>query len=329
MSIRPGCLTTDQNHKMKVLFVRSGNSGIDPISTRQGESLRKAGVEIIYYDIAGKGLAGYLKNVSSLRRYVKETGTELIHAHYSLSGFIAALSCGRRKVVTSLMGSDVLESNFCMLSVTRFFSRYFWDLTIVKTTEMKERLGVRTAVVIPNGIDMKLFVPKDKVQSQGFLGWALDKKHILFCSDPRRIEKNYTLAQKALDRVSERIPGNPPEIHFLSGINPDEVVNYYNAADLLLVTSTHEGSSNTIKEAMACNCPVVTTDVGDARQVISDTEGCFVTSFDPDDVASAVIRALDSGRRTSGRARVQHLSSERTALQISVLYGELLKDRTS
>src|SRR5674476_859152 len=88
---------------MKVLFVRSGNSGIDPISTRQGESLRKAGVEILYYDITGKGLTGYLKNLPSLRRYVKKTGVEIIHAHYSLSGFIAALSCSRRKFITSLM----------------------------------------------------------------------------------------------------------------------------------------------------------------------------------------------------------------------------------
>jgi teichuronic acid biosynthesis glycosyltransferase TuaC len=314
---------------MKVLFVRSGNSGIDPISTRQGESLRKAGVEILYYDVTGKGLAGYLKNLPSLRRYVKETGTELIHAHYSLSGFIAALSCSRRKVVTSLMGSDVLESNFFMLSVTRFFSRYLWDLTIVKTTGIKERLGVRNAVVIPNGIDLELFVPKDKVQSQMLLGWASDKKHVLFCSDPRRIEKNYSLAQKALAKVSENISGKSPEIHFLSGVSPEEVVNYYNAADLLLVTSTHEGSSNTIKEAMACNCPVVTTDTGDARQVIADTEGCFVTSFDPDDVASAIIRALNYGRRTDGRAKVKHLSSESIARQISGLYGGLLKNKTS
>lgn len=314
---------------MKVLFVRSGNSGIDPISTRQGESLRKAGVEILYYDITGKGLTGYLKNLPSLRRYVKKTGIEIIHAHYSLSGFIAALSCSRRKLITSLMGSDVLGLNFCMLSVIRFFSLYFWELTIVKTPGMQERVGFRNTVVIPNGIDMELFYPKDKVQSQMLLGWASNKKHILFCSDPQRIEKNYSLAQKALDKVSERYSGKSPEIHYLSGVSPDKVVNYYNATDLLLVTSTHEGSSNTIKEAMACNCPIVTTDVGDARQVIADTEGCFIPSFDPDDVASAIIRAMDYGRRTDGRTRVKHLSSERIARQISGLYDELLKNRTS
>lgn len=312
---------------MKVLFVRSGNSGIDPISTRQGESLRKAGVEIIYFDISGKGLAGYLKNLPLLRRYAKETGIELIHAHYSLSGIIAALSFRGRKVVTSLMGSDVLDSSFSLLSVIRFFSLYFWDITIVKTLEMKEKLGIRSALVIPNGVDMELFYPKDKLQSQMLLGWASDKKHILFSSDPQRIEKNYSLAQRALDKISERDSGRSPEIHFLSGVSPDKMVNYYSAADALLVTSTHEGSSNTIKEAMACNCPIVTTGVGDARQVISDTEGCFVTSFDPDDVASAIIRAMDFGIRTDGRTRIRHLSSERIALQISGLYSELLKNQ--
>jgi glycosyltransferase involved in cell wall biosynthesis len=313
---------------MKVLFVRSGNSGIDPISTRQGESLRKAGVEIHYFDISGKGLTGYLKNLPLLRRYVKETGVEIIHAHYSLSGIIAALSFSGRKVVTSLMGSDVMDSSFSLLSVIRFFSPYFWDITIVKTLEMKEKLGIRNALVIPNGVDMELFYPKDKLQSQMLLGWASDKKHILFSSDPQRIEKNYSQAQRALGKISESYSGRSPEIHFLSGVSPDEVVNYYSAADLLLVTSTHEGSSNTIKEAMACNCPIVTTGVGDARQVISDTEGCFVTSFDPDDVASAIIRAMDFGIRTDGRTRIEHLSSERIALQISGLYSELLKNRT-
>ena len=313
---------------MKVLFVRSGNSGIDPISTRQGELLRKAGVEILYFDISGRGLAGYLKNLPSLRSYAKETGIEIIHAHYSLSGFIAALSFSGRKVVTSLMGSDVLDSNFCLLSVIRFFSLYFWEITIVKTPGMQERLGVRNTLVIPNGIDMELFFPKDKLQSQMLLGWAPEKKHILFSSDSRRIEKNYSLAKGALDKVSERYSGKFPEMHCLSGVSPDDVVNYYNAADLLLVTSTHEGSSNTIKEAMACNCPIVTTDVGDARQVISETEGCFITSFDPDDVASAIIRAMDFGMKTDGRTRIKHLSSETIALQISGLYNEILKKHT-
>jgi len=52
---------------MRILFVRSGNNGIDPISTRQGESLKKRNIEIIYFDIIGKGFIGYLKNIFKLK----------------------------------------------------------------------------------------------------------------------------------------------------------------------------------------------------------------------------------------------------------------------
>ena len=308
---------------MKVLFLRSGTKGTDPISTRQGESLAKAGVDIYYYDITGKGLWGYLKNIFPLRRYIRETGISLIHAHYSLSGYIASLSCRGKKTVTSLMGSDILGSDPIALLIVRFFARFVWDRTIVKTSAMKRRLGVKNVRVIPNGVNMEMFFPHDKERSRIELEWSPDTKCILFCSDPDRREKNYILAQKAMAKVQEKLSGHSIRIYFLKGIDPDEVVRYYCAADLLLVTSIHEGSTNTIKEAMACNCPVVTTDVGDAREVISGTEGCFITTFDPDEVASAIVRVLASGKRTDGRNRVAHLGSDQIASQIKELYKEL------
>lgn len=310
---------------MKVLFVRSGNNGTDPISTRQGESLRKAGVDIYYYDITGKGISGYLKNLRPLRRYIKEAKIEIVHAHYSMSGFIASLSCSGKTVVTSLMGSDVLGTNHLLLFTVRFFSRFIWDITIVKTPEMQKKLGIRNTLVIPNGIDMEMFVPRDKQQSQLLLGWSPDEKHILFCSDPQRQEKNFKLAGQAIAKAGEMYHSHALKVHFLSGIHSDEVAGYYSAADLLLVTSKHEGSSNTVKEAMACNCPVVSTDVGDTGLVIKGTSGCFITEADPQGIADAIIKVVSSGKRTDGRNRVAYLSSDKTALQIADLYRGLLK----
>ncbi|MFZ2341171.1 MAG: glycosyltransferase family 4 protein [Bacteroidales bacterium] len=308
---------------MKVLFLRSGTKGTDPISTRQGKSLAKVGVDIYYYDITGNGLRGYLKNIIPLRKYIREAGINLVHAHYSLSGYIASLSCRGRKTVTSLMGSDILGSNPLTLLLARFFARFVWDRTIVKTAEMQRRLGVKNVRVIPNGVDMEWFFPHDMERSRRELDWSSDAKCILFCSDPDRREKNYILAEQAIAKVQERWSGHSIRIYFLKGIDPGEVVRYYCAADLLLVTSIHEGSTNTIKEAMACNCPVVSTDVGDAREIISGTEGCFITTSDPDDVASAIVRVLSSGRRTDGRNRVAHLGSDQIALRIKELYREL------
>ena len=310
---------------MKVLYVRSGNSGIDPVSTRQGESLKKTGVDICYYDITGKGLYGYLKNLSPLRKYTRDKGIDLIHAHYSLSGFIASISCSGKPVITSLMGSDVLETNPFVLTVIRFFARFIWDRTIVKTSGMQKKLDMKNTLVIPNGVDMELFFPLDKEESQRSLGWSLDSKHVLFCSDPQRQEKNFALAEKAVAQVRGKIAGTSLTIHLLTGIRPDEIVRYYCAANFLLVTSRHEGSSNTVKEAMACNCPVVASDVGDIRQLLSGTEGCYVTTFDQDDVAVAILKVLNFGRRTDSRARIKHLDSDRIALQILEVYKGLLK----
>ena len=66
---------------MIVLFVRSGNNGIDSISTLQGKSLENRGATVKYFDIIGKGMRGYLKNIVKLRQHIKDTDPDLIHAH--------------------------------------------------------------------------------------------------------------------------------------------------------------------------------------------------------------------------------------------------------
>lgn len=100
-----------------------------------------------------------------------------------------------------------------------------------------------------------------------------------------------------------------------------------NAADVLLLTSRYEGSPNVIKEAMACNCPIVATDVGDIRWIIGDTEGCYLTSFDPGDVASKLQLALKFGRRTRGRERLIELGldSVSVAKRIVQLYQDVIE----
>ena len=98
---------------MKILFVSSGNSqnGISPIIKNQGESIVKAGIELEYFLIKGKGIKGYFKSIFTLRKHLKNNTYDIVHVHYSLSAIVASLA-GAKPLIVSLMGSDVKSNSW-------------------------------------------------------------------------------------------------------------------------------------------------------------------------------------------------------------------------
>ncbi len=292
---------------MKVLFIRSGNKGLDPISTRQGNSLQKEGITVEFFELIGKGVLGYLSNIKRLRRYIKSYNPDVLHSHYSFSGFLTSLTFTRVPKVVSLMGSDVQRPRK-LLRIALWIFMFLWKSTIVKSEELYIKLGNKKALIIPNGIDFNSFYPINKTEACDHLSWSKEKKHILFAADPERPEKNFFLAESALALLNEKLHNF--EIHYLSKISMENIVYYYNAADILLLTSTYEGSPNVIKEAMSCNCPIVATNVGDIKWIFGLTEGCYLTSFDTLDVYEKISEALifsDKFNRTNGRERITQL----------------------
>jgi len=303
---------------MKVLFVSSGNSkdGISPITLNQGESLKSQGVFIEYYTLKGKGIIGYFHNVLPLRKRLKKSKYDIVHAHYSLSSFVASLA-GASPLIVSLMGSDVKASPFYKIFI-KFFARNIWKVTIVKSNDMAESLGVKDAIVIPNGVDFNRFKPLDKIDCQKQLGWNYNKKHILFAANPDREEKNYKLAAGAITILND----SNIVVHFLKDVHNKEVALHYNAADVVLLTSLWEGSPNVIKEAMACNRPIVATDVGDIAEVISGVKGCYVCEFNEHDLAGKIHLALDFNT-TNGRNKIENLSADKIADRIIKIYNNI------
>lgn len=305
---------------MKVFFIRSGNNGQDPISTLQGRSLEKAGVEVHYFDIVGKGIRGYLQNLFRFRKLVKSLKVDLIHAHYSFSGFLATFAFSGRPVITSLMGSDVKsDSKFRFLVF--LFSRFFWKRTIVKSADMFRDLGLKYAKIIPNGVDLEVFFEVSKQEARKMIGLKDEDKVVLFAADPDRSEKNYALAHEAIKMLEENII-----TLFLKDIIPEKVKFYYGAADVVLLTSHWEGSPNVVKEAMACNRPLITTNVGDVLWVIGDTEGCFVVSNDASEIAAKIRYCIDNVLNTKGRKRIQllKLDSVSVAEKLLDVYGSVI-----
>jgi len=313
---------------MNVLFIGSGNrsSGLSPIVASQKESLIREGLRADSYAVMGKGAVGYLRNISRLRAEMTRYRYDLFHAHYSLSGFVATFA-GCRPLVVSLMGSDT-KLGFITKATTQFLNAMFWSRCIVKSSRMTLDSGLRNAVVIPNGVDLQLFSPSPKGESQRRLGFSRAKRHILFGSDPDRPEKNYFLAASAIGMIQ----AFDVEIHYLRQIPHDRVPYYLCASDLLLLTSKREGSPSVIKEAMACNCPVVATYVGDVAWLFGDEPGHFLTSFDPQDVADKIQAALDfstKNGRTKGRERLVALGldSKTVAERLIGVYESVIESK--
>lgn len=157
---------------MKVLFVCSGNNGsfdMAPFIRKQGESLKKKGVEVDYFPIIGKGIAGYLKAAMRFRGYLKTRRYDLIHAHFTLSGWTVVLGAGRIPVVLSLMGDDAYGV-YVGVNRVRFGSRLRTLLTwliqpfvkaiISKSENIEKYVYLKhKSFIVPNGVDIKWFQP--------------------------------------------------------------------------------------------------------------------------------------------------------------------------
>jgi glycosyltransferase involved in cell wall biosynthesis len=305
---------------MKILIVCSGNSGnISSFVKEQAEAIAALSNEVIIYEIIGKGIIGYMGNISHLKKKIKEYSPDLIHAHYGLSGLV---SCFQKivPVIITFHGSDAYLFYVKLLSkIAAHLSIY----NIFVGNKIKNKIkGHKNNSVIPCGVNLDKFYPIDQKKSIKKTNLNPNKINILFSSSFDNSVKNYKLAKVAIALLNKDI-----EIIELINKSRDEVNLLLNSCDLLLLTSTSEGSPQIIKEAMACNCPIVTTDVGDISEIIGNTNGCFVTSFNPSDVAYNINKAIEFVERTNGRENIFHYDNNVIVKDIISIYKTVLNKK--
>lgn len=296
----------------RILFVCSGNGEvIAPFIIDQKEALERRGAEVDLFPIKGKGFLGYLKNLRELRATIKRGSYDLVHAHYGMSGLLACLQF-RVPVVITLHGSDVNDPK------VRIFSKIAARLAsqvIVVSQKMKDLLGYQKGTkVIPCGVDLNLFRPMDKgdarrrLELTNKIRFENGKKYVLFSSSFDNEVKNPALAQEAVRQL-----GDGYELIELKGFSRKEVSWLFNAADVALMTSKSEGSPQFVKEAMACNCPVVSTPVGDVEAIFNGTDGCFMVQPEVEDIAGKIKVAAEFGK-TIGRRQMPKVYRKREVI---------------
>lgn len=292
---------------MKILIVHSGNA-VGGNSERytfvreQGEHLRALGAEIEYFAIVGKGAMGYLRNYKRLKETIKTYQPDLIHAHFGLCGALCVLQSKVPVVITCHNGETLSKSANIISSLAVKCAKH--TICVAQHIYDKLYLKPRHYTIQPCGIEVTDVVDKDIAKQK--MGLPNDKYNILFGGSFTNLRKNVALANAALD-ILKRDDINLIE---MKGFSREQVTLLYNACDMLLLPTKSEGSPQVLKEAMAYNCPVVATDVADIAYLLDGVSNSYVTSFDPQDVAEKITRALECGKRTNGRERIEKLQLE-------------------
>lgn len=305
---------------IKVLVVCSGNSGkTAPFVLEQVESLRRKGISVEIFSVIGKGVSGYLGNLKPLIKMIESFRPDIIHAHYGMSALLSNL---QRKVpvVSTYHGSDINNKrNFLFSRLAMFFSKY--NIFVSELNSKKLNLTKKVSV-LACGVDSELFVPMEKQTARQLLKWSADKKYVLFAGAFDVEVKNAELAKQSVILLPDT------ELVELKAYSREEVVLLMNAADVCLLTSHSEGSPQFIKEALACNRPIVSVAVGDVPYLIGNVRNCKLVNSNPAEIAN-VITNLSKSQKSNGRERISDLGLDLDTVVIKLIdiYKQVLKPK--
>ncbi len=289
----------------------------------QLKALRRAGVDIDVLFINGrKNRFNYLWGPLRLWKALICEKYDLIHCHYIFSGLLGRLQWSIPVVLTH-HGLEVFDIKW-VSAIVRLTHRWF-NRVIVVSGLQRRFLGDQAVALIPCGIDLEEMRPISLPEARSQVNLPLERKLVLWAGEYWRPEKQFHLVRESMDLLKAR--GQEVELVLVSGKPHSVIPLYMSACDVLLLTSSSEGSPMVIKEAMACNLPIVSTDVGDVRELISDVEGCFLVGPDKEEIVEQLEKVLACRKRTNGREKIKHLGAEETARRVLKVYNDAISSR--
>jgi glycosyltransferase involved in cell wall biosynthesis len=206
-------------------------------------------------------------------------------------------------------------------------------------------LGRFDIEVVPNGLDIETFVPRDRRIARDVLGLSQDAHVILFAadavSDHRKGMDLLLEAIKGIDTgcptvlaaVGSAGPQIPKGSVLLGRFENMHLMSYvYSAADLFVLPTRADNLPNVLLEAMACGIPCVSFDVGGVRDAVLHQEtGLLAPEEDVAELRSNIICLLqDDALRTRMGARSRHVAETyfadiHIAARYAKIYAELIE----
>lgn len=290
----------------------------------------------------------YVTAVRELKKKIREFKPDIVHAHYGLSAITAELQ-NLAPVVTTFHNGETHSWWVNMLTSLMslrakhviYVAPHIRDLVYFKAKKYS---------IIPCGVSLEDCFLMDKAEARRKLGWSDAKKYIMFGGAFDNERKNYKLLAEAVERLamSDEGLGKSQESRVKSieciemkGLSRAECVLRMNACDVFALPTKNEGSPQALKEAMACNCPIVATDVADIKYLLGDLPGHYVLpnkkgdgawwkgdEHSAEELATLLKQALAFERRTEGRKRIEELgyTNELVAQKIIKIYQHVLEE---
>ncbi|HET8954747.1 MAG TPA: glycosyltransferase [Solirubrobacterales bacterium] len=288
----------------------------------QVDEVRRRGVEVDLFEFA-RGRNEYLPATRRLRALLRRERFDLVHAHYGLAGWVARLA-GAKPLVVTFHGTDIRHHLVGHLS-----RRLAWRLDLVagvsralfEAEDGRPGLpAVPGSAVLPCGPDLRRFEPIPRERARRELGLDPAGRYLFFPANPARPEKRH-------DRAAEVAAACEADLLTGGSIEPEAMPLWINAANAVLVTSDYEGFGMAAVEALACEVPVLSTDVGIAPYALGGIDGCLCAPFEAGAWAAVARRHLDApDPRVAGAARAATLSASGMAERVIEAYRAVVDE---
>jgi len=302
---------------------------------RQVRFLQAAGVDVDVFSFRGGGRPlRYLAAWARLQLRLVRQRYDIIHAQFGQSGLLALPK--RLPLVVTFRGDDLFgilgkggrptPAGRLLQWLSRRVARRA-DAAILVSEHLKEYLSQSAPVhIVPSGLDLDVFRCIPQEEACRHLGLSPDRRRVLFVGDPGDPRKRYDLARQSVDLVNRTMPA---ELVIGWRVPHAEMPFYMSACDALVFTSRAEGSPNAVKEALACDLPVVSVAVADVPLRLQGIPGCEVCADDsPETIAAALDRTLRRDERSGGRGRdaARQLDERLLTARVIDIYRSVLAD---
>lgn len=285
--------------------------------------------DVCYIEGENKGKAEYLKSVFKVNRLIRRGHYDLVHIHFGPSGLYLLSPFSKRvPTIVTFHGSDIQPAGGngpLTISLSRRVA-HLADACITLNAQMDAmvRRHNPNTYIVPCGVCTQLFKPATRPHHEGLAAQGGRVRRIIFPCSRDMAVKNYPLFCQTLHLLRDTY-GIRCEEQELAGLSRQQVAALFNDADLLLMTSHSEGSPQAVKEAMACDLPVVSPPVGDVPELLHHVRNSYVShTHDADELAALAMKALSQASREgmagSEKIRQMRLDEHSVADRIYTIY---------